>query len=122
MVDRDPYRRYAGVYLEIKEYTDRPPRRVVVVPTRTPIRPFGMEATILFPDGEAGTSTPSVFLAPVDGRFQVKGDESVAEIGDTHVVDFGPFQQVTVTPTLRGARRTKAVTYRHAADLFVHAA
>ncbi len=122
MAEGDPYQEYSGMYLEIKEYTDRLPRRVVVDPTQTPIRPFGMEVTILYPDQEAERGTSSMFLAPVDGRVQVTGDEQVAEIGDTRVVDFGPFQQVTITPTVRGARRTKPITYRQVADLFVHAA
>lgn len=122
MQDGDPYQRYGGMYQEIREYTDRPPRRVVVNVTQEPIRPFDMEANILFLDREAGEGTPSILLAPVDGRFQVVGDEAVAEIGDTRLVDFGPFQQVTIKPTIQGARRTRAITYRHAADLFVHTA
>lgn len=119
MVDGDPYQRYCGMFQEIKQYTDRPTRRSIVDVTQTPIRPFGVEATILFPDQEADRGTPSALLAPIDGRIQIMGDEAVAEIGDTRVVDFGPFQQVTITPITPGARRTRAITYRHVADLFV---
>lgn len=122
MVDGDPYQRYGGMLQEITTYTDRPPRRVVVDVTQTPIRPFGMNAKVLFPDQEADPKTPSLFLAPVDGRFQVTADEPVVEIGTARLVDFGPFQQVTIKPTIRGTRRKESITYRNAADLFLHAA
>lgn len=121
MAERDPYQRLSGMYLEIIEYTDRPTRRLVVNPAQTPIRPFGVDVRILFPDGEADVGTPSIFLFPVDGCYQVTADEDVAEAGNHLLAEFGPFQQVTIAPTIRGARRTKAITYRNLGDLFFHA-
>ena len=118
-VDSDPYQRYGGLIQEIRIYTDRPPRLALVDP-RQGLRPFGFPVTILSPDTGAATDL-SILFAGVDGRFAVSGDEEVMEVEGARMVPFGPFEQVTITPTIRGNRRTASITYRHLGDLFVQA-
>lgn len=116
-VDGDPYERYGGLFQEIRAYTDRPKRRSLVDPSKG-LKLFGFPVTILSPDTGAAKD-PSILLAGVDGRFTVSGDEEGVEAVGVRMMPFGPFEQVTISPSVRGRRRTTSITYRHLGDLFV---